>query len=314
MNPIIKYLRETAKKDPKRIVFPEASDERIISATKYIRKQGIAEPLLLTPKNIDPKKKKVFADYLFKNRKSNALSQAEASELLDRRIYYAAMMARCQEADGFVAGAQYTTSAVIKAAIRCLEVDRKSGIISSCFVMAVPGCSYGEKGVLIFADCGVIPLPSAEQLASIAVSSAQFVKDVLAITPRVAFLSFSTKGSARNKWTNKVREAVELAKSKNQELLVDGELQADSALVPEVAAKKLKDSQVAGRANVLIFPSLDSGNIAYKLVQRLAKARAIGPLVLGTKQPCSDLSRGCSVDDIIDAVAVTVIRAQKRNQ
>jgi phosphate acetyltransferase len=179
--------------------------------------------------------------------------------------------------------------------------------------MGVPNCSYGESGVLCFADCGVIPDPTSAQLARIAVSGAQLFQDIMDKTARVAMLSFSTRGSAGGAWVEKVRLAVELAKDLKKDFFIDGELQLDSALVPEVAALKLKESDVAGKANVLIFPNLDAGNIGYKLTERLGKARAIGPIILGTIQPCSDLSRGCSVEDIVDCTAVTVVRAQKRS-
>jgi len=222
------------------------------------------------------------------------------------------MMTRYGYADGFVAGAKFTTSSVIRSALSCLEVDKKAGIVSSCFIMAAPDCNYGERGIFVYADCGVIPYPTSDQLANIAISSARFAKEVLDITPRVALLSFSTKGSAEGRWVDKIKEAVETAKSKNSGFMIDGELQGDSALVESVAARKLGESEVAGKANILVFPNLDAGNICYKLTQRLAKARAIGPIVLGTKQPCSDLSRGCEVEDIVDCAAVTVIRAQKR--
>jgi phosphate acetyltransferase len=178
--------------------------------------------------------------------------------------------------------------------------------------MSVPNCNYGEKGAFIYADCGVIPYPTSEQLALIAISSAQFAKNVLGFFPRVALLSFSTKGSAEGRWVDKIKEAVETVKSKNTGFLIDGELQADAALVPDVARRKLSGSEVAGHANVLIFPNLDAGNICYKLTQRLANARAVGPIILGTEQPCSDLSRGCDVDEVIDCTAVTVVRAQKK--
>ena len=305
-------MRERAKKNPKVIVFPEADDDRIVEAVEYIEKEGIAKPLLLTQDNLDPEKQEEFANLFFERKQVKGVTFEEARELMENPLWYGAMMTRYGYADGFVAGAKFTTSSVVRTAINCLEVDKEVRIVSSCFIMAVPDCSYGERGVFVYADCGVIPYPTSEQLANIAVSSAQFTKDVLEITPRVALLSFSTKGSAEGRWVDKIKEAVEIANSKNSGFLIDGELQGDSALVPEIATRKLGKSEVAGRANVLIFPNLDAGNICYKLIQRLAKARAVGPIVLGTKQPCSDLSRGCDVEDIIDCTAVTVIRAQKR--
>ena len=312
MEAILKKMREKAKLSPKKIVFPESNDERILEAVKRIKDEGIADPLLLTQDNLDPEKQDEFANRFFERKRAKGISFEEARELMENPLYYAAMMIRYDYADGFVAGAKFTTSSVIRAALNCLEIDRRSAIVSSCFIMAVPDCSYGERGVFTYADCGVIPYPTSEQLANIAISSARFMEDVLEITPRVSLLSFSTKGSAAGRWVDRIREAVEIANSKNSGFLIDGELQGDTALVPEVASRKLKESEVAGRANVLIFPNLDAGNICYKLTQRLAKARAVGPIVLGTVQPCSDLSRGCNVEDIIDCAAVTVIRAQKR--
>ncbi len=312
MKNFTRNLRERAKKDPKVIVFPEANDERIIEAVEYVKKEGIAKPLLLTQDNLEPERQEEFANLFFERKQIKGVTFEEARELMENPLFYGTMMARYGYADGFVAGAKFTTSAVVRTALSCLEVDKEARIVSSCFIMAVPDCSYGERGVFVYADCGVIPYPTSEQLANIAISSAKFAKDVLEITPHVALLSFSTKGSAEGRWVDKIKEAVEIANTKCNGFLIDGELQGDSALVPEIASRKLGESNVAGKANVLIFPNLDAGNICYKLTQRLAKARAIGPIILGTKQPCSDLSRGCDVEDIIDCTAVTVIRAQKR--
>lgn len=314
MQEIIKKLRNRAKEDPKVIVFPESRDERVIEAVKRIKEEKIAKPLLLTPDNLDPKRQEEFTNIFFERKKAKGITLEEARELMENPLYYAGMMTRYGHADGLVAGAEYTTSSVLRMVLGCLNIDKSVGVVSSAFIMNVPDCVYGESGSFVFADCSVIPYPTSEQLANIAISSASFTKRVLGITPRVAFLSFSTKGSAKNKAIQKVKEAVEIAKSKNSGFLIDGELQADSALVPEVAARKLGESEVAGKANVLIFPNLDSGNISYKLIQRLAGARAIGPIVLGTVQPCSDLSRGCEVEDIVDCTAVTVIRAQNRER
>ncbi len=314
MKKVIEKIRTKAKEDPKVIVFPEANDERVIEAVEYIKQEGIAKPLLLTQDNLEPERQEEFANLFFERKQVKGVTFEEARELVENSLYYATMMTRYGYADGFVAGAKFTTSSVVRAALNCLEVDKQAGIVSSCFIMSVPDCTYGEKGVFIYADCGVIPYPTSEQLANISISTASFAKNVLGITPRVALLSFSTKGSAEGRWVDKIKEAVEIAKSKNSGFLIDGELQGDSALVPEIASRKLGKSEVGGRANVLIFPNLDAGNICYKLTQRLARARAVGPIVLGTKQPCSDLSRGCDVEDIIDCTAVTVIRAQKRKK
>lgn len=312
MEDVIKNLRQRAKKDPKKIIFPEASDERILKAVEYIEKEKIAQPLLLTHDNLDPERQEEFANIFYEKKRAKGITLEEAREIMENPLYYAAMMARLGYADGFVAGSVYTTSAVIRTAINCLEIDKSLGIVSSCFIMDVPNCAYGENGLFIYADCGVIPYPTSDQLALIALSSAKFIRDVLSVVPRVAMLSFSTKGSAEGRWIDKVKQAVDIVQKKDPTVLIDGELQADSAIVPDIAKRKVSDSEVAGEANILIFPNLDAGNICYKITERLAKARAIGPIILGTVQPCSDLSRGCSVEDIIDCAAVTVLRAQNK--
>lgn len=314
MNPIIERIRARAKQNPKKIIFPESNDERVLEAIKYIEKERIAMPILLTHDNLEPEKQEEFANIFYERKQVKGVTFEEARELTENPLYYAAMMVKQGYADGFVAGAQLTSSSVIKAALSCLELDRSIGLISGCFLMAVPNCEYGEQGAFLYADCGVIPYPTSEQLATIAISTSRFAEEILDFTPRTALLSFSTKGSAEGRWVDKIKEAVEIAKSKNSGFAIDGELQVDAALVPDVAKRKLGDSKVAGRANVLIFPNLDAGNICYKITQRLANARAVGPIILGTMQPCSDLSRGCNVDDVIDCTAMTVIRAQRAVQ
>lgn len=309
---ISEMLRNQAKGNPKRIVFPEPSDERVLEAVEQIKEEGIAQPLLLTQDNIEPERQEECASFFYEKKQIKGVTFEEARELMENPLYYGAMMVRLGYADGFVAGATFTTSSVVRAALQCLELDKSFGLISSCFVMEVPNCTYGENGILVYADCGVIPYPTSEQLSKIAISTAQFTRQVLKFDPRVALLSFSTSGSAEGRWIEKVREAVTIAKSKTSEFLIEGEYQGDAALVPEVANIKAKDSGVAGKANVLIFPNLDAGNICYKLTERLAKAKAIGPIILGTIQPCSDLSRGCSAADIVDCTAITAIRAQNK--
>lgn len=311
MERAIEDLRNKAKRNPKKIVFPEGADDRVSEAVEYIEKERIAYPLLFTHSNLELKKQEEFTNIFYERKRTKRVTLEKARENMENPLYYAAMMVRLGYADGLVAGAVYTTSAVLRAVIGCLEIDSTLGLVSSCFIICVPDCNYGENGLFVYADCGVIPYPTSEQLALIVLSSAKFARGVLGILPRVALLSYSTKGSAKDRWVEKIRHAVEIAQSKDPSLLIDGELQADAAIVPEVAKIKVSNSEVAGGANVLIFPNLDAGNICYKLTQRLAKARAIGPIVLGTVQPCSDLSRGCSVDDIIDCTAITVLRAQK---
>lgn len=311
MKSVSQSLRERAKADPRKIVFPEAGDERILEAVEYINKEKIAKAFLLSHENLELEKKEKFAEIFHERKQAKGVSFEEAREMMENPLYYAAMLVKYEGYEGFVAGAKFTTSLVVRAALDCLDIDKEAGTISSCFIIEVPNCTYGEKGVFVYADCGVIPYPSSEQLANISVSSARFAQEVLGIVPKVALLSFSTKGSAKGRWVDKIKEAVDIARSKSSDFMIDGELQADSALDSSVASRKLGQSDVAGSANVLVFPNLDAGNISYKLTQRLAKARAIGPVILGTKQPCSDLSRGCDVEDIIDCTAIAVIRAQK---
>jgi phosphate acetyltransferase len=311
MNKLIDRIKELARQDPKRIVFLEPNDERVAQAIEVIKRENIAIPLVLTQDNIEAEKQRDFAHTFYERRKAKGVTLEEAQRLMENPLYYGAMLVREGYAEGFVAGAVFTTSSVIRAALNCLEIDKSIGLVSSCFIIVVPNCDYGEEGVFVYSDCGVVPYPTPEQLALIAISAAKFTKEVLGFGARVALLSFSTKGSAGSRAIERIKEALRIAKLRVPELIIDGELQADAAIVPEVAKVKAPQSKVAGNANVLIFPNLDAGNICYKLTQRLAKARAIGPIILGTVQPCSDLSRGCSRDDIVDCTAITVIRAQK---
>lgn len=307
---LIRKLRERAKAALKTIVLPEYSDKRVIEAAGIIEKEGIARALLLTPDKIDRKKKEKYIEEYLKVHSAKNPDVREVRKAFESPVYYAAMMAREGEVDGLVAGASHTTPDIARATIRCLGVDERIGIVSSCFIMLVPDCAYGEEGVFVFADCGIVPDPNPRQLASIALSASELADKVLGLFPRVALLSYSTKGSAKGKSVEKITEALGLLKEMSPGLLVDGEMQADAAIVPEVARIKYPSSPVAGKANVLIFPNLESGNIGYKLVQRLAKAKAVGPLLVGLNKPASDLSRGCLVEDIVDTVTVTAIRAQ----
>ncbi len=313
MHEVIEKIRQQAQKNPRKIILPEGEDGRVKKAADIILREKIADLILLDKKSLDPKKQKEYALKLYGLRKQKGLDLDTANEFLKNPVFYAAMMVREGVAQGFVAGVVNTTSLVARSAIWCLETKLKGGIVSSAFIMVVSNCEYGEKGVFIYADCGIVPQPTSPQLAQIAVYAAELGKKVLSFEPKVAFLSYSTKHSAEGVSVNKVREAVKLAKELAPDLDVDGELQADAAIVPEVAKIKCSDSKVAGKANILIFPNLDAGNICYKLTERLAEAKAIGPLLMGLKNPCSDLSRGCSVEDIVDCVAVTVIRAQEKD-
>lgn len=329
----LNQIRSKARKNPKTIILPEGFDQRVLKAASFLARNGLAKIILLgqsdeiikkaksksinlknieiinplTAKNFD-----AFAQEYYELRKHKGISLDDArATLTGNFVFYAAMGVRNNKADGFVAGADYTTRDVARAAIHCLGINPEMPVVSSAFIMVVPDCPYGEEGFFIFADCGIIPDPSAKQLCEIAFSSSRLLKQLSNFKPKVALLSFSTKGSAASPSVEKVAEAIKLASNKYPDLVIDGELQADSAIIPEVAKIKSPNSLLRGKANILIFPNLDAGNICYKLVQRLAKARAVGPLLEGLNKPCSDLSRGCAVEDIIDTVALTVVRAQK---
>lgn len=326
----IAELRKKAQKNPKRIILPEGHDERTISAASVSQESGIAKIVLLGEEKIinekaahlgvslkgveifDYKDSKDFQEYVnlfYEIRKHKGMTPDEAKKiLLEKPVYCGGFMVRKNIADAFVAGAVSTSGDVARAAIYCVGVDKKAGTLSSSFVIQIENSPYGERGLFIFADCGVVMDPSPAQLAGIAYSSARLFKALFEKEPRVALLSYSTKGSAEGPIVDKVRQALKIANEKYPELIIDGELQLDAAVDIDVAKKKCPQSHVAGQANVLIFPDLNSGNIGYKLAHRLAGARAVGPLLQGMARPCSDLSRGCSAQDIVDAVAITVVR------
>ena len=324
---ILDDIRKKAAARQKTIVLQESDDQRTLDALTTILDQHIAKIILIGSEDvrkkvrakdlkdltvIDPRTYKditaVANDYYeLRKHKGMTLEEAEKAVREDCMIF-GAMLVRRDVAHGFVAGASHTTAETVRAALRCLKIDKTIGVAAGSFLMEVPNSPYGENGIFVFADCGVNPEPNARQLAGIAVLSADLFQQLVGKTPRVAFLSYSSKGSAEGPLVDVVKEALRRAKEMSPDVLIDGELQVDSALVPEVARIKCGESPVAGKANVLIFPDLNSGNISYKLTQRLANARAVGPLLMGFTEPCSDLSRGCSVEDIIDAVAVTAVR------
>ena len=335
MDPIA-YIREKAKKELKTIILPEAEDERVIRAGVQAAAGGMAKIVFVGkadetaakienyargdyPISVEDPSSSVFfeelLELLYLKRRHRDPDKDKYAELLRAdKLYFAAMMTAAEKGSGFVAGAQNTTGSVVRASISCLGVDKTVKVASGSFVIYAEGCNYGEQGLFLFADCGLVPDPDPRQLGGIAVSSARLYERLFDRQAKVAMLSYSTKASAGGPMVDKVREALKEAKKIDSQVVIDGELQVDSALDMEVANKKtsVKGSPVAGRANVLIFPNLDAGNIGYKLVQRLAKARAIGPLIQGLEKPASDLSRGCAVEDIIDAICITAIRAQKR--
>jgi len=310
----IERLRKKAKQLRRKILLPEADDPRIREAELWIKKEDIAEVILLRKGSISPQDKQRYADAFFELRKDKGILRQEVDSCMEDPLYCAAMMVHLGEADGFVAGATYATSDVARAAIRCLGVKKEIGFAFSCFLMGLNNENFGEKGLFVFADCGIMPEPSSLQLAMIAINTSDLARRILDIAPRIALLSYSTKGSSKVGSATKVREAANLAKKMRPDLLLDGELQVDAAIVPEVAQIKCPDSPLEGRANILIFPNLEAGNISYKLVQRLAEARAIGPILLGLNKACSDLSRGCSAEDVVDCVAVTAILSLNNQQ
>lgn len=307
---IVQSIRERAKEKTRTIVLPEGHDQRIAQAAAFIKKEGIANVVVLTKDTLEQKKLKEYGDLFFAMRQGKGISSEEAVQAVSNPLFYAAMMVRQGEADGFVAGAATATADVARAAFYCLGLDKRFSIMTSTFIMIIPHCAYGQKGVFLFADCGIIPDPSPRQLANIAVATSLLGRQLLEIAPRVAMLSYSTKGSAAGRFVDKIKEATRLAKEIAPDLIIDGELQADVALVADVAKIKDPGGAIQGDANILIFPNLEAGNICYKLVQRLTNARAIGPLLVGLNFPCSDLSRGCSADDVVDCVAITALRAE----
>jgi len=328
---ISQMIREKAKKNPKVIVLPEGEEPRMIKASETIIKEGFANLIFLgkeekiksMAKNmginfsekieiIDPNnsdKVKKYAETYYQLRKNKGINLDEAYQLLKDPLYFGALMVYHGEADGLVAGSINATGDVFRPALQTIKTAPGIQIVSSCFIMVIPDCPYGDNGVIVFADCAINPEPNAEQLADIAIASAETGKILVGIEPRVAMLSFSTKGSAKHPLVEKVVEATKIAKEKKPDLLIDGELQADAALIPSIGERKAPNSKIAGKANVLIFPDLQSGNIAYKLVERLAKAKAIGPISQGMRKPINDLSRGCSAEDIVNVVAITVLQA-----
>ncbi|GAA0083883.1 phosphate acetyltransferase [Clostridium sp. CTA-7] len=328
---LLDKLWELSKNDIKRIVLPEGEEERNILAAIKIKKLGLAHPILIgnfdvilnkskelkedisAVEVIDPETSNKLEDYInrfYDLRKSKGVTLEKAERIVKDPLYFGTMMVKCNDADGMVSGAIHTTGDLLRPGLQIIKTSKGVSVVSSFFIMGVPNSSYGEEGMLLFADCAVNPNPTYEQLAAIAIATADTAKNVCKIEPRVAMLSFSTMGSADHETVEKVRKATELAKELRPDLLIDGELQLDAAIVEKVAKQKAPNSNVAGRANVLVFPDLQSGNIGYKLVQRFANAEAIGPICQGFDKPINDLSRGCSADDIVNVVVLTAVQAQ----
>ena len=329
----IDEIKKRAKNEMKTIILPEAEDKRVLEAASKVIKEGFAKVILLGDEekikddskkyeiNLDgvdiinpltSEKKEEYKQTLYELRKNKGMTLEQAEELLKEPIYFGMMMLKDEnsKADGLVSGAAHSTSDTLRPALQILKTKPGTKLVSAFFVMCVPDCEFGEKGTFIFGDSGLNQNPTADELSEIAISSANSFKQLVRKDAKVAMLSYSTKGSAKSELTEKVIEATKLVKEKENTLMVDGELQLDAAIVPEIAASKAPDSPLKGEANVLIFPDLDAGNIGYKLVQRLAKAEAYGPLCQGIAKPVNDLSRGCSADDIVGVVAITAVQAQ----
>ncbi len=327
---IIKNLIKRARKNPKRIVMPEGEDERIIRAAKVVYDEGIAIPILLGDERkiyncasvlnikldgisiINPSESSELSNYCKKYSKKRGLPELAVKRILVKPCYFGAMMVSNGDADGMVAGVKTATEDVVMAANMLIGNSKGIKTPSSFFLMETPHFSGGERGFLIFADAAGNPNPTSEELADIAITTARSAKTLFEWKPRIAMLSFSTKGSANHPLIDKVLTALDIVKKREPSIDIDGELQADSALIPEVAVKKISEpSPVAGKANILIFPDLNAGNISYKLVQRIGEAKAYGPILQGYAKPISDLSRGATLDDIIGAIVMVSIQAQE---
>ena len=328
---LMEQIWNLARSNKKKIVLAEGEEERTLKACEKIISNKIADIVLVGDENIirekasklgvnlngaeieNPQtsaKLSTYANEFYELRKKKGITPEKADKIVRDPIYFATMMVKLGDVDGLVSGAVHTTGDLLRPGLQIVKTAPGVSVVSSTFLMEVPNCDYGDKGVLLFADCAVNPLPDENQLASIAISTAETAKKLCGIDPKVAMLSFSTKGSAKHDLVDKVVNATKIAQKARPDLKIDGELQLDATIVESVASLKAPGSDVAGKANVLDYPDLQAGNIGYKLVQRFAKAQAIGPISQGFAKPINDLSRGCSFDDIVNVVAVTAVQAQ----
>ncbi len=325
-------IMNRARQEIKTIVLPEATDIRTLKAADKILKEEFCKIVLVGNKEeilnlskendldiskaqiVEPSKSEKYEEYanaFYELRKNKGMTEEKSKELMLDPVFYGMMMVKQEEADGLVSGAAHSTADTLRPALQILKTAPGTKLVSTFVVMAVPNCEFGEDGVFLFSDCGLNQNPNSEELSEIALSTAKSFKQIIGKEPKVAMLSYSTMGSAKAEEVDKVRIATELAKSKAPELAIDGEMQFDAAIVPAIAKSKAPESKVAGSANTMIFPDLQAGNIGYKLVERLAKAEAYGPICQGMAKPVNDLSRGCKAEDIVGVVAITCVQAQE---